>query len=242
VKKLPNKTSKPLQFTREKIISNAWQLLKNSIKLYEQKEYPIATFLAMSAIEEIGKLLILPLPPFEGNGLEPVYEFDAKKNRKIIRDHLAKAILAAGSSLCINAGADRRHGIHPESKILRSSGVILLARSGRWMKIRNSCLYTDGIFTPDKISSPSDSIFCEHAYYFICMGFEILAEQAEMGYGFSVENDNTPKGIEFWKARLNDLEKFMERWSDTINLDRLDFLANPEPLRKEATKKVKKAR
>ncbi|OFV68789.1 MAG: hypothetical protein SCAL_000465 [Candidatus Syntrophoarchaeum caldarius] len=32
----------------------------------------------------------------------------------------------------------------------------------------------------------------------------------------------------------------MEQWSSTVDLDQLDFLANPEPLREEAEKRESK--
>ena len=47
-------------------------------------------------------------------------------------------------------------------------------------------------------------------YYFICMGFEVLAEQAEAGFGLSIEIPGTDKGFQFWQDRLADLEGFME--------------------------------
>jgi hypothetical protein len=66
------------------------------------------------------------------------------------------------------------------------------------------------------------------------MGFEILAEQAEAGLGSVGESPNVVKSIQFWQDRLRELESFIKRWSSTVNLDKLDFLANPDPLREDA--------
>ena len=240
--KLTPTIGKTLRLAREKTITNAWQLLKTAVQLFEQKQYATACFLAMTSIEEVGKLLVLRLVQGDaleafGSQLEAPPELDTKELDSFLRDHLDKALQAAAWSLYINAGADRRHGIHPVSGIVRTSGVVLLARSGRWMYIRNRCLYADIDFASNTASSPSDFVTREHAYYFICMGFEALAEQAESGLGFDFEGRDGTSSFQFWQDRLRDLERFMKRWSTTVDVDRLDFLANPEPLRREAEKR-----
>ncbi|OFV68788.1 MAG: hypothetical protein SCAL_000464 [Candidatus Syntrophoarchaeum caldarius] len=163
----------------------------------------------MTAIEEIGKLFILQLVQGDvfkelGVKLEPPPDLNTKELNKFLRNHLDKALEAAASSLYINAGADRRHGVHPISGIHCTSGVVLLTRSGRWMSIRNSCLYTEVDFATNSTSSPNDFITREHAYYFICMGFEVLAEQAEAGFGSGLEGRDVSKSIQFWQDRLKD--------------------------------------
>jgi len=241
VKLIPT-VRKTLRLAREKTITNAWQLLETAVQLFEQEQYATACFLAMTAIEEVGKLLVLRVVQGDalesfGGQLELPPELDTKELDKFLRDHLDKALQAAAWSLYINAGADRRHGVHPVSGIVRTSGVVLLARSGRWMDIRNACLYTDVDFASNSAFSPSDFVSREHAYYFICMGFEVLAEQAESGLGFDFEGRDGTRSFQFWQDRLGDLERFMKRWSTTVDVDRLDFLANPEPLRREAEKR-----
>jgi AbiV family abortive infection protein len=274
-----------IKLARQKTIENAWQLLQNAVQLFEGKQYALACFLAMTTIEEIGKLFVLQFA--QGDLLKIVNQstikppkLDLRKLGRFLRSHLEKAIQAAAVSLYINAGADRRHGIHPISGMHRTSGVILLARSGRWMDIRNACLYTDLDLTASLASSPDDVIRREHAYYFICMAFEVLAEQSSSGFGNSFESsepeitgfwqglasdlaeliegasshadfrelleeaiqnyplvgDNNPinKSMQFWEDRLNDLSSFMKRWANTVDIDKLEFLANPEPLREEA--------
>ncbi len=281
-------TREILQVAREKTITNAWQLLRTAVELFEQEQCAIACFLAMTAIEEAGKLFILQLAQgdvFKVLGIqsEQPPQPNTRQLNKFLRNHLEKALQAAAWSLSINAGADRRHGIHPISKLHCTSGVILLARSGRWMDIRNACLYTDINLVSNSVISPSGFITCELAYYFICMAFEVLAEQASSGfgnsfessdlgtinfwqdfvadlnkllegeastvnikalveqasliYGSSVDTRGMNTSMRFWQDRIDDLKRFMERWSGTIDLNQLDFLANPEPLRKEAEKR-----
>lgn len=236
MRKLSKAVCETLRSAREKTLTNAWHLLQTTVELFEQEQYATACFLAMTAIEEVGKLFVLLCiqlrPPLSG--------LNTKELNKFLLDHLNKALQAAAWSLYINAGADQRHGVHPVSGMHRTSGVVLLARPGRWMDIRNACLYTDVDLTSNLAFSPSDFITRAHAYYFICMGFEVLAEQAESGLGSDREGCDVSKSIQFWQDRIGDVKKFMERWSNTVNLDCIDFLADPGPLRKEGEKRESK--
>jgi AbiV family abortive infection protein len=282
-------------FAREKIILNSWELLKTAIFLFEKNQYSVSCFLAMTSIEETGKLIALR----ELDVLN--FEYITPKSRnKFFRDHRKKAIQASGAFLYINNEADERHGIDPTSKIHRTAGVFLLALSLKWMEIRNKCLYTDINFTSKTASAPRDSISRDHAYYFICMGLEILSfnslvefspkfvasdslfmktilefcielfnkdydkfDKNEIIYpmkdwktftdhnkipeeltapwndfyktiqdDFDLDQIIDKKAIEFKKNRLSDLKKFMDKWSNTVDLNNLDFLSNPDPLLK----------
>ncbi len=286
--KLTETARSTIRLARMKTIDNAWHLLQTAIDLFEREHYPPACFLGMTTIEEAGKLPIFQLMQGDalrvlGVGPDHLSLPSGKDLRKFTRSHLDKALQAAAWSLYINAGADRRHGIHPTSQMHRTSGVILLARSGLWMVIRNGCMYSEIDLASDLARAPSDLITREHAYYFICMAFEVLAEQATSGLGNSFEStdEETIKfwqnvladvvqpseqqigtgnvrelierlqaaywssvdtscmdvSMRFWVDRMDDLRRFMERWSDTVCLDQLDFLANPEPLRKEAKRR-----
>ena len=245
MRKLTKAIRETLRLAREKTITNAWELLKSAVKFFEQERYATSCFLAMTAIEETGKLFVLQLA--QGDIVktfgDPPSELNTNNLNKFLRDHLDKTFQAAADSLFINASADRRHGVHPISGVHRTSGVVLLARSGRWMEIRNACLYTDINFVSNSVSSPSEFITREHAYYFICMGFEVLVAQTDSGLGSSLEGVNESKSLQFREDRINDLKKFMERLASTVNIDKLDFLSNPEPLRKETRKrKIKEKR
>ncbi len=283
--KLTEATRNTIQLARKKAIDNSWQLLQTAVGLFEREQYSTSCFLGMTTIEEVGKLPVLQLMQGDvfrvlGVPSEQLPLLDPRQLDKFIRSHLEKALQAAARSLYINAGADQRHGVHPTSRLHRTSGVVLLARSGQWMNIRNACLYTDIDLTSASTTSPADRITREHAYYFISMAFEVLAEQASSGFGNSFESAD-PETMKFWQDcladlerlvdgksgtipnqppleqrlltysssvdtremdtsmrfrndRIDDLERFMKRWSSTVCLDRLDFLANPEPLRRLA--------
>lgn len=90
----------------------------------------------MTAIEEAGKLAVLRFfanGKTEEPGVAP-QDVDVAALTEFLRDRPEKAREAVTSSLAMNAGADRRHGVHPRSGMHRTSGLILLVRSGQWMK------------------------------------------------------------------------------------------------------------
>lgn len=195
---LTSEVKETIRLARQKAITNSWQLLQTAIGLFENNQYAPSCFLAMTAIEEIGKLFVLQMVQGDifgelgklGFEEDLPKELDSRKLDKFLRNHLDKAVHAAATSLFINSGADRRYGVDKNSKMIRTSGVVLLARSGHWMIVRNNCLYTDINFESKITISPSEFISREHSYYFICMGFEILAEQVEMALHNSSQATN----------------------------------------------------
>ena len=114
-----------IRLARQKTIGNAWQLLQTAVGLLENNQYAIACFLAMTAIEEVGKLFILQMAQGDvihelsklGFEADLPEELDAGKLDKFLRNHLDKAVQAAATSLYINFGADRRHSVDPQSNI-----------------------------------------------------------------------------------------------------------------------------
>ncbi|MGI0015782.1 MAG: AbiV family abortive infection protein [Nitrososphaera sp.] len=235
--RLSDTVLKTIREVREKTLVNAKQLLETAVNLFENETYPIACFLSMTAIEELGKLSVLAMAQVDslkrfGLPVDANPEVNCKALNKFLRNHVEKAAEAAVGALYINSGADRRHGSHPLSGLIRTSGIILLARSGHWMSLRNNCLYTDINVEHNSSSAPKDCIIREHAYYFICMGFEILIEQAAFGLGFNLENKG--QTLQFQEDRLQRLKGIMEKWGNLVNLDGMDFLANPEYFRKLA--------
>jgi AbiV family abortive infection protein len=237
-----------LRLARKKTVANSWKLLQTAVELFEKEQYPVACFLAITSIEDAGKLFLMHLT--QGEDLvclgfpEPSPDFKALD--KLFRKHNEKAVQAAFDCLYINSGADRRHGIHPLSGLYRTSGIIFLGRSKYWMTIRNSCLYTDVNLASNLSSSPLESISREHAYYFICMGYEVLAENAGfIGLGSLSEllgNERSSpdkikshkESVKFCQDRISDLEAFMEKWSKTVDIDQLDFLKDPKKYQDKA--------
>lgn len=121
---------------REKTILNSWQMSKVSVFLFEKNSYSISCFLAMTSIEEAGKLTALRQLYMTLSSLRD--SITPKSRNNFFRDHRKKALNATGAFLYVNPDADKRHGIDPISKIHRTSGVFLLGLSHKWMEIRNN--------------------------------------------------------------------------------------------------------
>jgi len=113
-------------------------LIKESVLLLEEGRYPGACFLAMTSIDEAGKLTVLRFfahKRAQELGIPELPAGDPKAIIGFLRDHSDKAAQAATWSFYVNSGADRRHGMNPKSGIVRTSGIILLVRSGNWMNV-----------------------------------------------------------------------------------------------------------
>lgn len=148
--------------TRKKIFENANNILNESLQLYHTGFYQRATFLAMTCIEECGRLWII-----RSESLDPASIKLSQLNQSL-RDHTDKTFNLA-KSFFINATADRRQGKHPVSKMHMTSGIILLARSKKWMEWRNFCLYADVSVKKKSCKIPVDMIGKSEACYFIRM-------------------------------------------------------------------------
>ena len=211
--------------SRLKTIQNAEELLKDAIVLFNKGKYQRASFNAMTCIEELGKLWILRMAGFHNKtDFEKIIRTSLFN---MLRNHTEKALQLAASTFYINSGADRRQGTDPKSKTVRTSGIILLVRSKKWMDWRNACVYTDVDVDKKKSFSPKEVITKEVSYYFTCMAFEALAENGESGYGSELDGFGmtSEKGIKFWQCKLKELTKFMEK-NKNVNLDNIDFLSN----------------
>src|SRR5713101_8874437 len=85
--------------------------------LYDQGMHPQACFLAMTAIEEMGKGLLYQRADADENE-EPLL---------VVHDHDIKAIFGAVAPLILNEEAKRRHGRNPVTGLDRIEAVRLLA-------------------------------------------------------------------------------------------------------------------
>jgi AbiV family abortive infection protein len=227
-----------LRMWRSKILENALLQLRGARGLLEKGNFPVACLLSMTAIEEAGKLPILIVTADRVRKLIGADEPTSKWLRRVqryLRDHPEKARQAATWSLMINAGADRRQGTHPGSGISRTSGVILLVRSGQWMALRNSCLYVDLSASRSEVVSPREAVTMAHTYYMICMAHEVVAGQATAAF------DDVASGLSVEDKVLSELEQFMTERGSSVDVDSLDFLANPWPLRREAERREARA-
>ena len=212
----------------------------------------------MTCIEECGKLWMVRLASQKPESI------DLSEFNNSLRNHTTKTRNQA-MGFFINSEADRRQGKNPKNDMLRTSGIILLVRSEKWMQWRNSCLYTDISIKKKSCMIPNDIITKSEACYFIRMAFEGLIDNAFSGYNtgrelfgitskeldkmsdseialmtkeFTNLNENTNL---FYNKKLVELENFIFE-NQTISLDEIDFLENPEKYQKLADELEKKSK
>jgi AbiV family abortive infection protein len=226
--------SDALQAWREGILRNALSQIREARTQFERRSFPTACFLAMTAIEEAGKLALQVVTADWARrriGVGQPSEEWVRRVQRYVRSHPEKARQAAVWSLMINSGADRRQGIHPISGMTRTSGVILLVRSGRWMSLRNTRLYVDLHVNRLHVVSPVEAITPAHAFYMACMAHEVVAQQATAAF------EDLPEGPSVEATVLSELQEFMGQAGSSVDVDSLDFLADPQPLREEAERR-----
>lgn len=157
---------------RKSIFANAKRLLFDSEKLFKEGSFPSAAFLAITSIEEIGKLYDVLIAHHKINkGKFNIKEFyDRFRNHKM--KHLSSFTKAIQSTKI-------------SKKISRLWELIA---DNRLMTIRNNCLYEDVDILKEIISSPSATLSRDEAYYFIETAYEVLLSQLDSAFGhFSID-------------------------------------------------------
>jgi len=221
---------KTLAETRVHIGETAFNHVTSAIGVFESHAYAHSCFLAITAIEEMGKARTLQI--VQGDAFEhyePVRIYDGEIH-DFLQSHSTKAIRAAASGLAANHGAVRRHGRHEEADLNLSSGILYLGKSNKWMNVRNACLYTDMNISGKSVYWPTDEISAHHAYYFICMALEVLAEESEAGFGSPIEHlgdfdqvTDFESAVGFRRHMLELLYGFMDSYENQFDPSHLEF-------------------
>lgn len=160
--------------TKEALLLNCDLLLRESIVLYRANCFPRSCFLAMTAIEEAGKLLLwLSPPPLKGPS--DFSQMSQDEVQKLFRDHPAKAAEAT-VTLLNNAEASSRYAAIPGASSDWTSCLKKLIEAKCWMDLRNSCLYVDVSTETGESISPQETVCVDCASYMICMGHEVVAD------------------------------------------------------------------
>lgn len=216
--------------TRMRVAETAFNHVTTAVGLFESYAYSQATFLAMTAIEEIGKARTLQMIQADIYSDREPQEIDVTGVQNFLNKHNLKALRAAVSGLSVNHGAVRRHGRHEEADINLPTGIQFLAESEKWMEVRNSSIYTDVNIEGKSVSWPTMEVSAHHAYYFITMAFEILAKEAEAGFGNPIENLEQKEKItdfetaaEYRSSMISLLKSFMEKYQAQFEPEELQF-------------------
>lgn len=145
------------------LIAHVEKMWAEACRLYNAGNYPLAAFLSILVIEEVGKLSRLPhdlmfydvpRPPASGDPVD--------------KSHRRKHFIAVVSGALINARLDRVLGKDAVRKVLH------LAESDELEKVRQSCLYID--LQDGRAVTPSDVIGVERARVLTVLAGEIMME------------------------------------------------------------------
>ena len=149
--------------TYTKLVSSVERMWSDACARFTARDYPLACFLAILVIEEIGKLSRLHTELLE-------YDSAASAKGKPIadKDHRRKHFLGVISGAVVNARLDRVLGKHVVRKILHQ------AESDELEKLRQSCLYID--FVGDKASTPAERIDRQLSQTYVVLAGELMAE------------------------------------------------------------------
>lgn len=145
------------------LIAHVENLWAEACSLYKGKKYPLAAFISILVIEEIGKLSRLPFDLMAYDVLRSV-----ASHGPVEKSHRRKHFIGVVSGALINARLDRVLG----KDVVRT--VLHLAESDELEKIRQSCLYAD--FRHGKMVTPSEVIDAERARVLTVLAGELMAE------------------------------------------------------------------
>jgi AbiV family abortive infection protein len=142
-------------------------------------DYPLAAFLAITLIEEVGKIVVLAAA-VGGDA-------DARKE---LRSHQSKYVNAVGATLAVNSRVSR---VYKEDE----------ARFAQWFRdeklfqIRNSALYLE--LQGSKLVTPEEAIDRADALLLVCIAGEVYAE---------IQGRQTGTGPKEWRRILSEIDTF----------------------------------
>jgi len=145
------------------LLAHVERLWADACELYQRGNFPIATFLSILVIEEVGKL---------SNLAQELIQFDAPRplarKQEVERSHRRKHFLGVVSGALINARLDRVLGKDKVRRILHE------AESDKLEQTRQSCLYID--IRDGHLETPSERINQARARDLTVLSGELMAE------------------------------------------------------------------
>jgi AbiV family abortive infection protein len=169
-------TFKMLPDTAKAHYERYWQRARET---FLSGDYPLAAFLAITLIEEVGKIVILSAA-IKG---EP----DAKKE---FRNHQSKYANAVWATLAVNSRVTRIYG-RDEARFAE------WFRNENLFQIRNSALYLE--LQGSRLVAPSEVINREDAQLLTCIAGEIYAE---------IQGSQAGTGPAEWERILSEIDAF----------------------------------
>lgn len=159
-----------------------WKL---SQRFFQEGDYALSTFFAISLIEEVGKIIILRNNKLTG-----------KMDKKAFRNHEQKYSYAVYETLLINSRVTRIYG---ENEKLFAKWF----REKELFKLRNKALYAE--ISPEGVLTPEQMIDSKDSFLLICIGGEILAE---------IQGISTGTEAGAWNRLIDEVDTFRKNFSE----------------------------
>ena len=156
---------------------------------FQNADYPMAAFFAITLIEEVGKVVLL------GNSA-----LEADLDQRAFRNHRQKYAYAVGVALVVNSRLRRVYGD-------LESRFAAWFREGELLEIRNRALYLEYLDGAPVV--PSEMISKEEACLLVCISGEILAE---------IQGHYTGAGPQEWQSILAEVDEFREAYGEDWGL------------------------
>lgn len=149
----------------QRLIAHVESLWDDACRHFHEARYPLAAFLAILAIEEVGKLgrLWYDLLAWDRPMSSPRADLG-----RLGRDHRKKHFMGVVSGALINARLDRILG----EKAVK--GLLQDVDSGKIESFRQSCLYID--LVDGNTVLPSDRVAMDEARFYVVLAGELWAE------------------------------------------------------------------
>jgi AbiV family abortive infection protein len=153
-----------------------WRLAR---EMFVSGDLPFAAFLAITLIEEVGKVVILA----------DAVSGDAEA-RKEFRNHQSKYVNAVGATLAVNSRVTRIYK-------LDEAHFADWFREERLFQIRNSALYLE--LRGTDLIAPEEAINRADALLLVCIAGEVYAE---------IQGGQAGTGPEEWQRILSEIDRF----------------------------------
>lgn len=159
----------------KRVVVHAERLWDDSCGLFLQGRYPTALAIAITCLEEVGKIGVARFQlVLEANardrGASPPQPIHVSRRKHPFYSHPQKLLLAAGAGALVNARLDRILGLK------RVVGFLDRVERGQIEPLRQSCLYSD--VDSQQLLLPYERIHKEDAEFFVVLAGELLAEVA----------------------------------------------------------------
>lgn len=166
----------------------------DAIRALAAGSHAVATFMALTTVEEVGKLAVARLEVvLRAHGVVPKVVPTTRRRSAFYR-HDKKYLVAATSTALVNARMRRLYGEPWVQRLLDD------AETGRLARLRSAALYADAV--EGQLRIPSDIIDRDEAVLYVASAGELLAE-------VQIDPDE-------WKRLIADVDSFRSNYPGQV--------------------------